>query len=110
MFHKSKLDEYGHRFPHDQTGQVPVHGDHWREMQFDHAGMDPHEEGISVEEQSRRMEYLNNEWWPEVLQQVHNEKQRLEAEHGETFTHHWHDIVYQSPRTPHGFGIGGDLG
>ena len=106
MFHKSKLGEYDHRFPHDQAGHVPVHRDHWQQMQFDHADMDPHEDGISGEESTRRLEYLNQVWWPAILQRVNDERQRLETEYGQTFTKHWHDIVYQSPKTEHGFGVG----
>ena len=44
MLHKSEFDDFGHKFPHDSKGHVPVHGDQWRAMQFDHADMDPHQE------------------------------------------------------------------
>ena len=105
MFHESELDQYGHRFPHDRAGNVPVHHDHWRDMEFDHGDMEPYEEGISTDEQKRRIEYLNTEWWPRIKQQVHDEQVRLTNEHGETFTDHWKQIVERQPRNPHGFGI-----
>lgn len=106
MFHKSEFDHLGHEFPHDQNGFVPVHGDHWRDLQFEHDGMDPQEAGISDEERKRRTEFLNTVWWPEVLKRVQNEHRRLMQIHGETFTEHWHRTVYQSPDTEHGFGVG----
>ncbi len=106
MFPKSELERFGGRFPHDLVGDVPVGGDCWRQMQFDHAEMDPNEEGISAEEKSRRVEYLDTVWWPKVLEKVHLERQRLEAEHGETFIQHWERVVNRKPHLPHGFGVG----
>jgi hypothetical protein len=106
MFHKSQLDPYPHQFPHDRKGFVPHPTDHWSEMQFEHADMDPHEEGISAEEQARRIEYLNTEWWPQVLDRVADERQRLEEEHGESFITHWHTLMKQPPDNTHGFGLG----
>ena len=103
MFHKSQLGHFDDQFPHDLTGYVPTEGDHWRQMQFDHADMDPDEKGISADEKARRIEYLNVVWWPEVLQRVHGERQRLEAEHGESFIEHWQRVVNRAPDTPHGF-------
>ncbi|QDU99052.1 hypothetical protein [Lignipirellula cremea] len=103
MFHKAKLDEYAGAFPHDTTGHVPTETDSWRQMKFDHADQDPNEPGISPEEKERRLAYLDNEWWPSVLKSVHEEKSRLEQEHGESFMHHWHNLVNQAPPAPHGF-------
>ncbi|GAA4457991.1 hypothetical protein [Novipirellula rosea] len=106
MFHKSDLEHFGEEFPQDSTGYVPAKGDCWRQMKFDHADMDPNEEGISAEEKKRRLEYLDTVWWPKVLQKVHVERQRLEAEHGETFIKRWHQAVNRSAEQPHGFGNG----
>ena len=106
MLRKSELDQFNHRFPHDHNGHVPVHGDHWQAMQFDHAEMDPHQDGISEEESARRMEYLNKVWWPSILQQVQEERQRLEAEHGESFIKHWERVTKSTENSSHLFGIG----
>ena len=106
MIHKSLLGQHGERFPHDRNGNVPVHGDHWRDLQFEYPEMDPHEAGISTEEQARRIEYLNTVWWPGILQDVSNQRQSLENEHGESFTELWNRTVRESPETPHFFGIG----
>ena len=106
MFHKSKLHPYEHQFPHDRKGYVPGPVDHWSDMDFEHEGMDPHEAGISAEEQARRTLYLNTEWWPQVLKRVAEERRRLEEEHGDTFMSHWKGIAHETPENPHGFGVG----
>ncbi len=105
MFHKSEMDQYGHQFPHDAKGYVPHATDHWRDMNFEHEGLDPYEEGISPEEHDQRVAYLNSTWWPEVLQRVDEERQRLEAEHGETFAKHWQHVLDMPTDNPHGFGV-----
>ncbi len=105
MIHKSILDRFIHMFPHDRQGHVPVHSDHWQEMDFEHTEMDPYEEGISEEERARRVEYLNTVWWPDVLEQVEAERRRLEEEHGHTFSEHWKSVVHRSPERPGGFGV-----
>lgn len=106
MFHKSELAHFSEHFPQDATGYVPVHGDCWRQMQFDRADMDPDEEGISAEEKARRIEYLDSVWWPEVLKKVNKERERLEEEHGESFISRWHRAVNRRPNESHGFGVG----
>ncbi|MCX7387095.1 MAG: hypothetical protein NTX48_10550 [Planctomycetales bacterium] len=106
MIHKSLFGQLGDLFPHDRNGNVPVHNDHWQEMEFEHPEMDPHETGISIEEQSRRTEYLNTVWWPEILQAVNNQRQSLQDEHGESFIEHWNRTVHESPKATPFFGIG----
>ena len=103
MFHRSKLDEFGAKFPHDSKGHVPVHVDCWRKMQFDHADQDPNEEGISEEEKARRIEYLDKVWWPKIMEGVQNEHERLTSEHGESFMKSWATIANRSPNVQHGF-------
>jgi hypothetical protein len=107
MFHKSKLEQFEHEFPHDAKGHVPHPHDRWHEMQFEVEGMDPHEEGISEEEKNHRIEYLNNVWWPQVIQRVEEERQRLEAVHGETFIAHWKQLLHHATDSTHGFGVEG---
>lgn len=109
MFHKSELKDYGHHFPHDEKGYVPTHGDNWREMKFDHADQDPDEEGISEEERARRIKYLDEVWWPEVLGKVGQQHRHLEKAHGESFVDHWQRFVNQDPPQPHGFQAGPGL-
>ena len=106
MFHKSDLSHYGEHFPHDQKGHVPAPHDHWEAMQFELPGMDPNEEGITSDEQARRIEYLNTVWWPELLQRVSNERQRLQDQHGESFIAHWERVIGHRSNAPHGFEIG----
>ena len=36
MIHKSLFGQLGDLFPHDRNGNVPVHNDHWQEMEFEH--------------------------------------------------------------------------
>ncbi|MCH5373712.1 MAG: hypothetical protein JJ992_07025 [Planctomycetes bacterium] len=103
MFHKSELGEHARHFPHDLAGYVPVETDSWRQMKFDHAGMDPDEEGLSQEERARREEYLDKVWWPRLLASVHEQRLRLEQEHGESFVKHWQRIVNQEPPQPRSF-------
>jgi len=105
MFHKSKLDQFEHQFPHDAQGHVPHPHDRWDQMQFEVEGMDPHEEGISEEEKKRRIEYLNNVWWPQVIAQVEEERQRLETLHGATFMSHWKDLLHHPPESMPGMGV-----
>lgn len=103
MFHKSKLEKFKASFPHDSTGHVPVHVDCWRQMEFDHADQDPNEEGISAEEKTRRIEYLDKEWWPKVLAGVREEHERLTDEHGESFMQQWNKIVNAPQNLQQGF-------
>jgi hypothetical protein len=107
MLHISELGEYVHRFLHhaDKDGHVPEHGDHWRGMKFDHGEHDPHEEGISEQEQQRRMAYLDQEWWPNVIAQVNKEKAELTNLPGGNPIEKWRQIAEQHPRNAHGFGV-----
>jgi hypothetical protein len=103
MFHKSKLEKFDAKFPHDSTGHVPLNVKCWREMKFDHADQDPNEEGISEEEKARRLEYLDKVWWPKVLESVQEEHERLAEEHGEAYMKSWNVIANRSPDVQHGF-------
>jgi len=73
MIHKSELGEHAERFPADSAGHVPEQGDDWRGMSFEHGPHDPDEKGISDEERQRRIEHLDQEWWPNVIAQVNEE-------------------------------------
>lgn len=103
MLHKSKLDQFESQFPHDANGNVPVHRDHWQTMEYDHGEMDPNEPGLSAEEKARRIEYLNKEWWPQILKQVEEERHRLAVKHGGTFMDHWKNVIYNKPAGHQGF-------
>ncbi len=105
MFHKSELGEHATGFPHDTAGYVPRGGDHWRQMKFEHGAMDPEEEGISAEERLRRIEYLDQVWWPQILEKVSQEHDRLVNEHGESYLQRWQRVVNRSPDQPGGFEV-----
>jgi len=105
MLHKSKLGAHAHRFPADQDGNVPEHGDHWSDLNFEHGPHDPHEAGISDEERARRTKYLDDEWWPKIVAQVHEEKEKLSQLPGGNPIHHWRDEVIDAAKPPqqHGY-------
>ncbi len=105
MIHESELGEYAKGFPRDLAGHVPVHGDCWRKMRFDLAGMDPDAKGISADERARRIEFLDTVWWPQVLARVRDERQRLESAHGESFINHWERVVNRGAEEPHGYEV-----
>ena len=105
MFHKSKLGEHGHKFPHDLDGHVPHEGDDWRAMNFDHGAMDPDEDGISEEEKAKRIKYLDKEWWPKVIGWVNDQQAHLGRVHGKSFIQHWERVVNQPPPEQHGFEV-----
>jgi hypothetical protein len=63
-FHKSNLGKFGEGLPTDLYGYVAQEGDDWRDMDFDLRENDPFEDGISDEEKSERLDYLDNDWWP----------------------------------------------
>ena len=100
MFHKSQLGEHAEHFAHDSAGFVPVDGDSWRQMKFEHGDRDPNEAGLSQEERDRRVEYLDKVWWPRLLADVHEQRLRLEREHGEAFIRHWQRVVNPEPEDP----------
>lgn len=70
MFHRNELGDHGHKFPADLDLQIPEPGDDWRQMKFEHGPNDPNEPGIRPEERQRRIEFLDKQWWPEVLAKV----------------------------------------
>ncbi len=105
MFHKSQLGEHAEGFPQDSAGYVPHTDDQWRQMKFDHGAMDPEEPGISAEERTRRLEHLDQVWWPGVLARVAEQHNRLVKEHGESYLHRWQRIVSKTPDQPHGFEV-----
>ena len=105
MLHKSELGEHADRFPADSEGNVPEHGDHWSNLNFDHGSNDPHEEGISDEARAQRMEYLDDEWWPKIIAQVNQEKETLSQLPGGNPIHKWRAEVIDAadPPRPHGY-------
>ncbi len=108
MLHITDLGEHAHRFHGhaDQDGNVPEHGDHWSDMKFDHGANDPHEEGISEEERNRRIAYLDEQWWPQVLAHVNQEKGALSQLPGGNPIKKWREQGTQDPPPPHGFQVG----
>ena len=108
MLHKSELGEHADRFPTDAEGIVPEEGDHWSDLTFEHGPHDPHEEGISDEERARRMEYLDNEWWPKIIAHVNEQKETLSQLPGGNPIHRWRRGVIDAakPRQQHGFEAG----
>jgi hypothetical protein len=105
MLHKSELGEHATRFPTDQDGHIPEHGDHWGDMKFDHGPNDPDEQGISDEERARRIEYLDKQWWPQVLADVNAEKGKLDGLPGGNPIKRWSEQVMHDPPEPHGFEV-----
>jgi hypothetical protein len=103
MFHKSHLGEHADHFPHDLEGHIPQEGDDWRTMKFDHGEMNPHEDGITEEERAKRLDYLDEVWWPETLARVEEERSRQHRLYGESFFRRWEEIVNQAPPVQHGF-------
>lgn len=105
MLHISELGEHAHRFFADKDGNVPEHGDHWRNMKFDHGDNDPHEEGISEEERQRRIAYLDEQWWPNIIAQVNQEKETLSQLPDGNPIKKWREGANQEPPPPHGFQV-----
>jgi hypothetical protein len=105
MIHISDLGEYAHRFFADQDGHVPEHGDHWGNMKIDHGENDPDEEGISGEERQRRITYLNEQWWPEVIAEVNREKEELSKLPGGNPIKKWKEAISEGSPKGHGFGV-----
>lgn len=75
-------------------------------MKFEHADQDPNEEGISEDEMAQRIEFLDIVWWPKILEDVQEEHDRLNEEHGESFTQQWDKIVNAPHHPQHGFEAG----
>jgi len=105
MIHKSELGEHAERFPADSAGHVPEQGDDWRGMSFEHGPHDPDEKGISDEERQRRIEHLDQEWWPNVIAQVNEEIRQLGLLPGGSPIKKWRDQVMREPPEPHGFEV-----
>lgn len=105
MLHKSELGEHADRFPSDQNGHVPEHDDHWSEMHFEHGPHDPDEAGISDEERARRTEYLDTQWWPQILAQVRAERENLDQLPGGNPIKRWHEQVMRKPPDPGGIDV-----
>jgi hypothetical protein len=105
MLHISELGEHAHRFLADAKGNVPEPGDHWRHMEFDHGPHDPNESGITDEERNRRIAYLDEQWWPQVLEQVNREKDHLSQLPGGNPIKKWRDDVMQTPPNAKGFEV-----
>lgn len=105
MLHQSELGDHASRFPVDQQGRVPEEGDDWRNMRFDYGSNDPHEKGISDEERRRRIDYLDQEWWPKVIAQVNAEIEKLGQLPGGSPIKKWRDVVMREPPQPHGFEV-----
>ena len=105
MLHQSELGEHVDRFPADTDGNIPEHGDHWSDLNFDHGPNDPQEEGISDEERTRRKEYLDSEWWPKIIAQVNEQKKTLSQLPGGNPIHKWREAVIDDaePTEQHGF-------
>lgn len=74
-------------------------------MKFDHGEHDPHEAGITEEERQRRIAYLNEEWWPNVIAQVNQEKETLSQLPGGSPIRKWSDMARKEPPTAHGFEV-----
>ncbi len=107
MIHLSDLIEYAHWFLHhaDQDGHVPEHGDHWSKMNYDHGEQDPDEPGISEAERQRRVAYLNETWWPDVIAHVNEQKEELSNLPGGNPIEKWREIAMRHPPNAHGFGV-----
>ena len=107
MLHISELGEHAHRFhAHaDKDGHVPEHGDHWTNMKFDQGANDPDEEGISEEERQRRIAHLDEQWWPNVIAKVNQEKETLSQLPGGNPIRKWRDAAMQEPPQAHGFEV-----
>jgi len=106
MLHNSELGEHTDRFPCDRDGRVPEHGDHWSDMRFDHGPNDPDEAGIGDAERARRIEYLDKQWWPQVLARVHAEREKLDRLPGGNPIKRWREQVIKPPPEQHGFQVG----
>lgn len=103
MLHRSELGEHASKFPADRKGHVPEHHDHWSKMDFDHGAEDPNEAGISAEERERRIRFLDEQWWPRVIAQVHEERAKLAKLPGGTPIRRWRESVMTDTPVQHGF-------
>ncbi len=105
MQHKSHFGHHADKLPADRDGQIPEHGDDWRDMNYDHGPHDPEEEGIKDEEQAQRIEYLDKEWWPKIIAIANQQKSEIELSTADTPIKHWEEIMHQHPPHSHGFEV-----
>lgn len=68
MLHISAFGDLGRNIPHDQDGNVPQAGDDWRDMNW--YLMDDPAEAESPTEREEIESYLDDEWWPVMLEQA----------------------------------------
>jgi len=102
MFHRNELGDHGHKFPADLDLQIPEPEDNWRQMKFDHGPNDPDEPGISAEEHQRRIEFLDKQWWPDLLAKVAAAHQELPEG---SFIKRWQRTVQAPPTKTGGFEV-----
>jgi len=67
MYHKSNFGKFAPRGVADVDGYVPEPDDDWRDMRWDLGPDDPDERGIPGDERRDRTKYLDEEWWPTML-------------------------------------------
>jgi hypothetical protein len=77
MIPYAQLERFGLNFPRDRTDHVPEATDDWRKMSFDHGAQDPEAPGISDAERQRRIDHLDQVWWPQVLSEVRAQHDEL---------------------------------
>lgn len=68
MLHISSFGDLGNVLPHDQDGNIPQHGDDWRDMNW--YLMDNPADAETDEEREEIEAYLDDEWWPMMLEQA----------------------------------------
>ncbi len=105
MLHISELGKYAHLFQShaDNDGHVPEHGDHWSTMKFEHGDQDPNEDGITEEERLHRIAYLDEQWWPNVIAQVNQQKESLSKLPDGNPIRKWRDEAMKPPTAAKGF-------
>lgn len=97
MLHKSKLAEHADKFPQDAQGNIPEAHDHWSAMQFAHGEHDPDEPGIDEAERARRTKYLDEQWWPQVIAQVEEERNNLLSLPAQSPIRQWAEMARKKP-------------
>jgi hypothetical protein len=102
MFHRDELGEHADKFLADLDLQVPEPEDDWRKMRFDHGPNDPEEPGISPQERQRRIDFLDQQWWPEVLSKIASAHQELPPG---SFIKSWQRHVQMEPPKTTGYEV-----
>ena len=105
MLHKSILGEHAAHFPQDEQGHIPEPGDHWSHMKFELGPNSPFEEGLSHEEREKRTQYLDQVWWPKILEHVSEGRKKLAALPEGNPIRYWREVVDASPTLPHGIQV-----